>query len=123
MKKKMMLLMCLLVPSFVMASTNKANKAFAENCSSYINKEKRISSITLGAQNVSNKRAYFTITLRNNNTNESDSTNEISVSEPIINYYGQAMFKLMNTAYLSNSVIKITSCESDKISGVAVLHK
>lgn len=119
MEKKILLLVCLLVPSFVMGNEIKVNKAFADNCNSYVNKEKRIASITLGEQNVVNRRAFFTITLRNDDEN----TKEISILESIGNEYGRAMFQLMNTAYLSNSNIKITRCESNKIAGASISYK
>ncbi|ATG17829.1 hypothetical protein GKR56_16650 [Providencia alcalifaciens] len=119
MKKKIALLTCLLISSFSMANQININKAFSDNCSTYLNKEKRISTITLGEQDVNNKRAFFTITLRDGDTN----TKEISVLESVGNDYGKAMFQLMNTAYLSNSNIKITGCLTNKISAASISYK
>ncbi|HHR6128751.1 TPA: hypothetical protein ACS72K_000312 [Providencia alcalifaciens] len=119
MNKKIILLSCILFSSFSMANQINVNKAFAENCNSYINKEKRISTITLGEQDVHNKRAFFTITLRDGDSD----TKEISILESVGNDYGRAMFQLMNTAYLSNSNIKITSCSSNKISAASISYK
>lgn len=119
MKKKTILLSCVLLSSFSMANEINDNKAFSDNCNIYLNKEKRISTITLGEQNVSNKRAFFTITLRDGDAD----TKEISILESVGNDYGRAMFQLMNTAYLSNSNIKITSCSSNKISAASISYK
>ena len=119
MKKKIILLVCVLYSSFSMANQNIINKAFADNCNAYLNKEKRISTITLGEQDVFNKRAFFTITLRDGDAD----TKEISILESVGNEYGRAMFQLMNTEYLSNSNIKITSCSSNKISAASISYK
>lgn len=119
MKKKIVLLSCMLFSSFSLANQISINKAFADNCSTYLNKEKRISTITLGEQDVFNKRAFFTITLRDGDAD----TKEISILESVGNEYGRAMFQLMNTAYLSNSNIKITRCELNKIAGASIAYK
>lgn len=119
MNKKIILLSCMLFSSFSMAERININRVFSDNCNTYINKEKRISTITLGEQDVFNKRAFFTITLRDGDSD----TKEISILESVGNEYGRAMFQLMNTAYLSNSNIKITRCELNKIAGASIAYK
>ncbi|MTC60417.1 hypothetical protein GKR50_10350 [Providencia rustigianii] len=119
MKIKLILLIYMFSSNFSMANEIKINKAFKDNCTAYLNMEKRIATITLGNQDVDNKRAFFTITLRN----DQGITDEISILESVGNDYGKSMFQLMNTAYLSNSNIKITRCESNKIAGASISYK
>lgn len=109
----------LLLTNAIAENEINLNKAFDNNCKDNLNLEKRIASITLGNQAVDNRRAFFTIALYN----VTGTTAEISILESVGNDYGKAMFQLINSAYLSNSNIKITRCEENRIAGLTITSK
>ncbi|OBU12096.1 hypothetical protein [Morganella psychrotolerans] len=111
----------ILIPNVSIANEIVTNRAFINNCNSNINKKGKILEINLGSQNIGAEyiRAYYTITL----LDPDGKTNEISVLESIGNDYGKGMFMLINNAYISNSYVEITRCESNRISGLKIKSK
>lgn len=120
-------LVCMAISNIAIANEVAKDRAFSNNCDTHKGAKKRIYSITLGNQeiNTSEKRAYYTITLFDTigSNGVEGMTGEISVLESVGNDYGKAMFKLINNAYLSNSYIEITRCESNRIAGLKTMVK
>ncbi len=107
--------------NIAIANEVATDRGFKNNCSDHINRKGKILIINLGNQDIDapSKRAYYTITLLDSDENK----NEISVLESIGNDYGKGMFTLINNAYLSNSYVEITRCESNRIAGLKVTYK